>query len=258
MKTINYLLIALFVFSFCSCKRKLDVSDEDRKKCALVMDSGCSVEELSSFLETCNTAPIISADCDTVCCDDFVMCGVPKDTLAKWIYNYRERIWKKASEFNNEPFTNINQFYDDNNRLDARLVDFPLKELEQYLCYLKGIASDQNKTLGGLGIHYICYDPIVDGNGLKMEGDFGGSPASWTPANSSAMFPGVHTLAFVPYEITDNSIEYWTDSTTYVPGTSTCDPDSPYDNHNWLCPPPRCPTGLNGLIKSSDLQHGPY
>lgn len=238
MKAIAFKIV-IFTIGICafigSCtihkSKFVRITPDQRKKLEYLEKNDISLCRLEAFNADGNSK------CATTCCEELKFCGVSKDEVIKNIKNYRDNNWYHSSPFFdsiNSPnvgdimrniTTNTTQTeYEDANNFDARFMDIPMEQLENYLCFVR--SNYETKKANICRFYYMKYD---DNMNLKE-------------------YRNKHTLALVPVYIdtTGNTpTREFTDvykiregkQTTAILGVGVNCDNSPIANHNHLCPP---------------------
>ncbi len=239
---------------------KKEEAIESNEICEIAKSAKLTPKQLLDAIDTYH----IDADqhgtvmCDTVCCNTFSMCGLSNDFLVGSMANYAKHVWRKTSKFE-VSIASSEDFYDERNKLDARMVHFNFNRLQQYLCYLKRKAFLSGKEVAYVKAVYIQYQDVgpegkhsnFDVNEKMIDQTL---PSQNTPAIVQDL-KGIHSLALVPFvrDTTAGSpIVFWSDSNVvYSPDISDCY-SKPSLNHGMACPPPDCYGPDKELLNKAD------
>ncbi len=187
-----------------------------------------------------------NSKCATVCCEELKFCGVPKAEVIENIKNYRDNNWYLSSPFfsanhieqedvattmleitNGTWQASDNQSskpYESAHSFDARFMDIPIEQLENYLCFVR--TNPETKKANICRFYYLKY-----GNDMKLE--------EYRNKLTLAMVPVyVDTTGATPTrEFTDVYKYREGKQTTAILGVGVKCDNSPMANHNHLCPP---------------------
>ena len=235
-------------------KGRVEVTEDEKKILEHVRSNEISYDDLQGIPN-----PYWKGECTTNCCEKVEYCGVGREEIKKYIKNYRDSDWVHSSPyFDRHPTNNIDATmidiasghiapgtpdpYEDSTNFDARFMDIPVEDLENYLCVIKSNPNTSNANI--CRFYYMRYDNDV----------------------ALPEYRNKHTLAIVPVYIDTtynvSPIEYSNPfengnggvlNPIYTVGINDCEL-SPWSNHNYLCPPfKNCVK--NTIIDEIDLGH---
>ncbi len=224
--------------------RIVRISPEQMKTLKYLQERDISYCELEDVVESQR-----GSDYDTTDCGRVKFCGASREEVLKYIRLYRDEDWCLSSPFflsdtvasqdvgytmkcvTNGTWTDGTSTYnpyDSHESFDARFMDIPIDQLENYLCFVK--SNPQTSSANICRFYYMKYD---DKHPLEK-------------------YRNKHTLAIVPVNLkqaADGSIitQEFTEDYKMVDGSVSsailaiglgkeCT-YSPMLNHNHLCPP---------------------
>ena len=190
-------------------------------------------------LDQTSTIGIHSCAPESSCCQDIEYCGISEEELIRYMRNYRDSVWSKTSEYfrkndyeSNKKILINGQAPEGEFEFDARFMDIPLDDLKNYMCRLYNSVDPRLKDVNTLRMYYIRYDDNL--------------PTLENGSIDTTYYKGMHSLAIVPvmkivnggipeevkeiHETTDKDLSLFMH-------VSQCRSNSPYANHNQLCPP---------------------
>lgn len=246
LKKITLVSGLCFIFGSCAIQKSriVRLTPDQMKTLKYLQEKELTFCELEAVVENQR-----GANYDTTNCGRVKFCGASRDEVLKYIRRYRDEDWCLSSPFfssNNIPSQDVSYTmqcvtngtwssqssspnpYDNHESFDARFMDIPIEQLENYLCFVKN--NPQTSTANICRFYYMKYD-----ENLPLE-----------------KYRNKHTLAIVPVYLTTNGdggivTQEFTEDYKTVDGSISsailaiglgeeCT-YSPMLNHNHLCPP---------------------